>query len=164
MGVLTDYFRAPGADAVRQVLERTEGGSPLVGRRSVFDGVPSKGLDPGVVLGQLIAAIREVPWGVDLVGDTPVWPPGPVPGPDGPEGEEDPWVTGPWVFELDAATRDTLAGVPDAAVPEVTARWVQAEELYGAAAEDMQPVTEWLIRLARNARAAGELLYCWMCL
>ncbi|MQS15628.1 hypothetical protein F7Q99_25995 [Streptomyces kaniharaensis] len=164
MGVLTAYFRAPGTEAVRRVLERTEGGSPLGGRQPAFDGVESKGLDPSVVLGQLIAAIRQVPWDVHLVAETTVWPTGPAPGPESPGGEDDPWATGPWVTEIDAATRDALAEVREADIPAVAATWAQAEELYGAAAEDVQPVVEELVGLAGRAREAGDRLYCWACL
>ncbi|MEU2632453.1 hypothetical protein [Kitasatospora sp. NPDC007106] len=164
MGVLTDYFRAPDADAVRRVLERTEGRSPLSGRQPAFDGVRSKGLDPHVVLGQLVAAVREVPWEVDLVGEAPVWPPGPAPAAGTVVDDDDPWGTGPWVAELGDAARDTLAGVADGDVPAVAARWARAEELHGAAGEDLQPVVELLVGLARRARADGESLYCWTCL
>ncbi|WP_030270232.1 hypothetical protein [Streptomyces sp. NRRL B-24484] len=163
MGILTDYFRAPDADAVRRVLARTEGSSPLSGRQPAFDGVRSKGLDPYVVLGQLVAAVQEVPWDVDIVEDTPVRPPGPEPHAHVVD-DDDPWATGPWVVELHAATRDTLAGVPDTEVPAVAARWARTEELHGVDGEDMQPAVTWLVGLARRARADGELLYCRTCL
>lgn len=164
MGVFTDYFRAADAAAVRRVLAALDGGSPLMGPQAAFDGVEAKGLDPVVVLGQLIAAARQVPWSVDLVGETPVWPTTPRPGPDGPDDEDDPWLTGPWVDELDAATRDALAAIPDADVPAVAARWARAEELHGACAESLAPVVADFVGLARRARAAGDLLYCWTCL
>ncbi|MFE0461256.1 hypothetical protein ACFW1A_18625 [Kitasatospora sp. NPDC058965] len=164
MGVLTDYFRAADAASVVRALVREEGDSPIAHGRSGFDGVEAKGVDPCVVLGKLIAAIRAVPWRVDLVGETTVWPTSPMPGPDDPDAEESPWATGPWVVELHAPVRDTLAAVHDAEVPGIVASWAQAEELHGAAAADMQPVAEGIIGLARRARAAGEQLYCWMCL
>ncbi|ARF81577.1 hypothetical protein HS99_0004885 [Kitasatospora aureofaciens] len=164
MGVMTDYFRAADAAVVRRVLEAADGGSPLLGPQRALDGVEAKGLDPTVVLGQLVAAVRQVPWAVDLVGDTPVWPATPPPGRDGPEDEDDPWLTGPWVFELDAGTRDTLAAIPDEDIPAVAARWARAEELHGASAESLCPVVGDLAGLARRARVAGDLLYCWTCL
>ncbi|MFH8379328.1 hypothetical protein ACH4E7_00035 [Kitasatospora sp. NPDC018058] len=80
------------------------------------------------------------------------------------EDEDDPWVTGPWVTELDDATRDALAGVPDARVPEAVAQWALAEEWGGADPADLLPLAEELIALARRARTAGERLYCWICL
>ncbi|MFF4010582.1 hypothetical protein [Streptomyces sp. NPDC001717] len=121
-------------------------------------------MDPTVVLAMLIAAIRQVQWRVDLVEEVTVWPASPVPCPDGPEDEDDPWVTGPWVSELNPLVRDTLAAVRDSEVPTIVARWVQAEELHGARVEDMQPVAEEIILLARRALEAGEQLYCWMSL
>ncbi|MFF3918992.1 hypothetical protein ACFYZB_37185 [Streptomyces sp. NPDC001852] len=163
MGVLTDYFRAPDATTVVRALERTEGGSPVLTGFGL-DGVQAKRLDPDVVLGELVAAVCRVPWSPDLVAEVSVWPATPEPGPDGPASEDDPWATGPWVTELDTAVRDALAGVPDADVPAAVARWVRSEELHGALAEDMQPLAEELIGLARRARAAGERLYCWICL
>jgi hypothetical protein len=129
----------------------------------VFDGLDAKGVDPRVVLGRLIAAIDQVPWAVDLVGETVVWPTSPAPGPGGPDDLDDPWVMGPWVTELDPGVRDALAGLDDAEVPPVAARWVQAEELRGARAEDMRPMVEELVGLARRAREADEQLYCWIC-
>jgi hypothetical protein len=163
MGVLTDYFRAADAESVVQAMERTDGG-PLVGVRDpAFDGVEAKGVDPAVVLGKLIAAIKQVPWSVHLCEETTVWPVSEPPGPEGPE-DDDPWADGPWVSELDDAVRDVLAGVRDADVPKLVAEWVRAEELYGARADVIEPLAEELIQLARRARDAGERLYCWICL
>ncbi|MCC0100515.1 hypothetical protein K7B10_38260 [Streptomyces flavotricini] len=164
MGALTDYFRAVDAASVVETLGRADGGSPLGAGPPVFDGVETKHVDPTVVLAMLIAAIRQVQWRVDLVEQVTVWPTSPVPGPDGPEDEDDPWVTGPWVSELDPLVRDTLAAVHDSEVPTIVARWVQAEELHGARAEDMQPVAAEIVLLARRALGADERLYCWMCL
>ncbi|MEV6551073.1 hypothetical protein AB0M57_20520 [Streptomyces sp. NPDC051597] len=165
MGVLTDYFRAPDAASVVRVLEQADGGSPLFTEPPAFDGVEAKRVDPAVVLALLIAAIRQIEWRVDLVEETAVWPTSPPPsGPHSPEDEDDPWATGPWVSELPSAVRDTLAGVHDSEIPAVVARWVRAEELGGARAEDIQPLAEELILLARQARGADDRLYCWMSL
>jgi hypothetical protein len=164
MGVLIDYFRAPDAASVVRVLKQTNGESPLSTEPSVLEGVEAKAVEPTVVLAMLIAAIRQVAWQVDLVEETTVWPASPLPGPEDAEDEASPWLTGPWVSELRPPVRDTLAAVRDLDVPAITAAWVQAEELHGARAEDMQPVAEDLIRLARRAREADEQLYCWQCL
>ncbi|MER6607594.1 hypothetical protein ABT282_17160 [Streptomyces sp. NPDC000927] len=164
MGVLTDYFRAVDAASVVQALEQTDGASPLYAEPSVFDGVEAKRVDPSVVLGQLIAAVQQTEWRVDLVGETTVWPTSPAPGPEGPETDDDPWVTGPWVSQLDPLVRDALAGVHDSEIPAIAARWVQAEELREARAEDMRPLVESLVLLARRAHDAGDQLYCWMLL
>ncbi|MFC8373850.1 hypothetical protein ACFUIT_38910 [Streptomyces sp. NPDC057239] len=162
MGVLTDCFRAPDAAAVVQSLEETDGGSPLFAEPPLLDGVDAKGVDPAVVLGRPIAVILRTEWRVDLVEQTTVRPPSPAPGREGPESEEGPRATGPWVSELHPQVRDTPAGVRDSEVPAVVARWVQAEELEGASAGNTQPLAEGLFRLARRARDADEQLYCWM--
>lgn len=166
MGVLTDYFRAKDAASVVEALERTGGGSPVgagAGARA-FEGVEAKRVDPVVLLGQLVAAVRGCAWRLDLVEETTVWPTSPKPGPKGPCDEDDPWATGPWVSELGPEVRDLLAGVEEADVPTVAAAWVRAEELDGASAEDMRPLVEELTGLARRARDAGERLYCWVSL
>ncbi|MFB7471384.1 hypothetical protein [Kitasatospora sp. NPDC056184] len=165
MGVLTDYFRAADDAAVLAAIEDPESGSPVGGARPVFDGVEAKGVDPDVVLGQLIAVVRQVEWAVDLVGGTPVWPTTPPPGREGPADEDDPWATGPWVMRLDRAARDTLADLADAEVPAVSARWAaESEELGTTDGEDLRPLVEDLAGLARRAREADEDLYCWICL
>ncbi|MER7703996.1 hypothetical protein ABTX81_13960 [Kitasatospora sp. NPDC097605] len=165
MGVLTDYFRAADDAAVLAALGDAEGGPLVGGGRAVFDGTEAKGVDPDVVLGQLIAVVRRVEWAVDLVGGTPVWPTTPPPGREGPADEDDPWVTGPWVMRLDRAVRDTLAELPAAEAAEAGARWAAAtaEELPGLDGEDLRPLVEDLSGLARRAREAGEDLYCWLC-
>lgn len=165
MGVLTDYFRAGDVAAVVAAMESAEGG-PLVGGRSGFDGVDAKGVDPHIVLGQLIAGIKAVPWSLELnlVTETMVWPTTPQPGPEGPADDDDPWATGPWVSQLDSSARDALAEADDAGLSEVVADWVEGEELMGATVEGMRPLAEALIELARRARDADEQLYCWICL
>ncbi|MER5638466.1 hypothetical protein ABT095_16080 [Kitasatospora sp. NPDC002227] len=164
MGVLTDYFRAADAASVVRELAREDGGPLVGGRRPVFDGVEAKHLDPCVVLGQLVAAVRGVPWAVDLVAERTVWPTGPEPGPGEVPDEDDPWSTGPWVSELGDDVRDVLAGVPDAELAAVAGRWVKAEELRPAEVGEMLPVAAGLVQLARRARTADERLYCWICL
>ncbi|MFD9686898.1 hypothetical protein ACFWXO_14205 [Kitasatospora sp. NPDC059088] len=162
MGVLTDYFRAPDAETVVRALAAADGSLAAV--RPDFDVVEAKRIDPGVVLGQLVAAILAQPWRVDLVEDTPIWPTAPQPGPDGPWDEDDPWATGPWAFELGDAARDALAEVRDDRIPEAVRQWAEAEEWGGADPTDLLPLAGELIALARRARAAGERLYCWVCL
>ncbi|MFB7244321.1 hypothetical protein ACFCYX_17880 [Streptomyces populi] len=66
MGVLTGCFRAPNAAAVAQSLEETDGGSPLHAEAPVLDGVGAERVDPVVVLGRLVAAIRRTEWRVGL--------------------------------------------------------------------------------------------------
>ena len=164
MGVLTDYFRAVDAASVVRALEQEDGGSPLTAKPPVFDGVEAKHIDPGIVLAMLIAAVRQVPWQVDLVEEKYLWPTCPKPGPDDLDDEDNPWMSGPWVSELSPLVRDTLAAVHDSELPTIFARWVEAEELHGAHASQMRPIAEEFIRLARRARDADEQLYCWICL
>lgn len=141
---LFEYFRAPDADAVRRVMDATDGDSPP-------DGIPAKGVDPGVVLGMMIAAIRQVPWEPDLVGETLVWPAG---------REQDPDYEGPWVSELDISTRDALAQADD--LPRVAQEWARIEELDGLVdVAGAQAFIETMAGLARQAREADELLFCW---
>lgn len=164
MGVLTDYFRAPDDATVLRALTRTRGGSPLTPDPPLFDGIEAKSLDPTLTLALLIAAIREVPWSVDLIDDTPVWPTTPPPTPDNPPSDEDPWSTGPWTTALPPHVRDTLATLPDTALPAAVTRWSQAEELHGTTPAALLPLARNFVSLARQARAADEQLYCWMCL
>ncbi|WP_406086944.1 hypothetical protein [Kitasatospora purpeofusca] len=165
MGVITDYFRAATDAAIVTALERADG-TPLVGGpHPAFDGVEAKGVDPDVVLGRLIAAVRGVGWRVGLTESSPAWPTTPPPGPDGPfDLDDDPWATGPWVLRLGRSVRDTLADLPAADVPAVAARWAAgAEELPHADAEDLRPLVEALSALAHRARTADEDLYCLVC-
>ncbi|WIX89642.1 hypothetical protein [Amycolatopsis sp. DG1A-15b] len=148
---LFDYFRAPDADAVQRVMSASDGCSPM---GEVFDGVDAKGIDPTVVLGMMVAAIRKVPWSPDLVEQKLVWPPG---------GEQDLDHEGPWVAELNASARDVLAEAGD--LPRVAQEWARIEELGGHLdVRDAQAFIETMVGLAGRAREADELLYCWMSL
>jgi hypothetical protein len=54
-------------------------GGPLVAGDAAqprFDGVDAKGIDPAVILGQLVEIASRVPWSTETVTSTPVWPPG----------------------------------------------------------------------------------------
>jgi len=144
---LYEYFRAPDADSVRQAMDSADGNSP-VGR--VFDGIEAKGVDPAVVLGMLSAAIRQQPWSPDLVDDTLVW---------SVDVEDD----GPAVYQLDTATRDTLADADD--LPRVAEEWSRIEEFEGRVdPADALVFIEAMAGLARRARDAGEGLFCWLAL
>jgi hypothetical protein len=115
--LLFDYFRAPDADTVRRVVEASDGCTPM---GEVFDGIDAKGVDPAIVLGMLIAAIRQVPWSPDLVRERLVWPAG---------GEQDLDHEGPWVTELNSSARDVPARAGD--LPRVAQEWARIEELGG---------------------------------
>lgn len=172
MGVLFDYFRASDPVAAASVMELPAG--PLVPGdegQPPFDGVDAKGIDPAVVLGQLVAIARGVPWSTETVTSRSVRPPpdtAPVSVEQAAELSEDsPWFTGPWVEELDDLTRDTLADISDSRYGEIAARWAQIEGFahYSDIIEDsLSPLVADLSGLARRARDAGHRLYCWSCL
>jgi hypothetical protein len=148
---LFDYFRAPDADAVRQMMDAGGGRTPV---GNVFDGIDAKGVDPTVVLGMMIAAIQQVPWNPDLVTDSRVWPAG---------REQDPDYDGPWVSELNTSARDVLAQAGD--VARVAREWAQIEELGGNVdVADAQAFIESIVGLARRAREVEELMFCWISL
>jgi hypothetical protein len=163
MSVIHDYFRAANAREAARVMDRLVG--PL-GPAPAFDGVETKGIDPFVMLGQLVAYIRQVPWEVDLVSATIVWPSHETK-PASEEAynslpESSPWKTGPWLEELSPRVRDTLAAVEDARFSELAAKWAGIEEFDGHADEsDLLVLIKDLVGLARRARDAGDQVYCW---
>ncbi|MEV5703770.1 hypothetical protein [Actinoallomurus sp. NPDC052274] len=88
MGVLYDYFRAPDGETAFRLLDEGDGTPP--GPATVhadIDALDAKGIDPDVILGQLIAFMRNVPWSVDLVQTVGVWPPPETEGLDRHSGE-----------------------------------------------------------------------------
>ena len=163
MGVLFDYFRAPDAKAAARAVELP--GGPLL-PEPAFDGVEAKGIDPCVVLGQLVAFIRGVPWDVDLVRTVLVWPP-PETQPATEEEyealpEDSPWKEGPLLQALDRDVRDTLGTVDDARLPALAAQWARIEEFHHTMrTDDALSLIKDLVGLARRARDAGHPLYCW---
>lgn len=150
MGVLTDYFRARDDGEAARVTSHV--GGPMHDGddgHPAFDGVDAKGIDHAVVLGQLVAMLRGVPWTPTVCGSRLV---------------EEACVDldeGPWVVVIDDAVRDDLAAIAPAAVPALAARWAGIEDLRLAEPSVIQPVLEDLIALARRARDAGEHLYEW---
>jgi hypothetical protein len=158
VGVLNDYFRAPDASAVARLMELTDGGPVGNSHEPPVDVVDAKGVEPVVTLGKLVSFVLNVPWDLHLVETKLVWPAKEDAGED---------YEGPWVVVLDDQTRATLAGIPDAELPEFAARWAQIEELsgYGDLPPDiMIPVLTELVALARRAEEVNDHLYCWICL
>jgi len=158
MGIINDYFRA--ADAEHAVLAIAS--SP----RSVgFDTVEAGGIDPWVMLSQLLAFIQGMPWSPDTVTMQPVWPP-PKTKPNSKDAydrlpESSPWRTGPWLHELNMETRDALALVDDARLPVLAGRWAGIEEFGGSEnGESLLPLLQELVDLARKAHKNGEPLFC----
>ncbi|MEU0156279.1 hypothetical protein [Micromonospora fulviviridis] len=159
VGVLYDYFRASDDEAVAKLMDATDGG-PVVREEGspVEDAVDGKGIDPTVVLGNVVSFALDVPWDVDLIGERLVWPEGAA---------EDPEHEGPWVVVLNERARDALAEIPDDRLPGLADRWSHTEEL--SHYSDTQPEVmlsrlREFVGLARRARASGESIYCWICL
>ncbi|KUN33057.1 hypothetical protein AQJ30_35865 [Streptomyces longwoodensis] len=190
MGVLCDYFHAgDGASAVELAIG--PGGDWLSGTSledAGADWIDAKGIDPDVVLAQLVAfvesaSVESASVGSAFVGsasvgsasvgsafvdggpaDGPelVWPD--VPYPEGGSGEPgSPWETGLILQQLPDRWRDVLAALPEDAVPAVAARWGGIEELYFADPRDAEDAVVTFVRLAGRARAARAHLYCRCC-
>lgn len=153
MGVLFDYFRAPGDVQVRTHMDENDACSPVPG---TFDGIDLKTIDPVVILGQLTAFVIGREWSPRLVDERLIWPAG---------GEQDVTHEGPWVTVLDDRVRDVLAGIPADRMPEFARRWATVEEFGGHADEEfLREVIADFAALAVRARDSGESLYCWMSL
>jgi hypothetical protein len=166
MSVLFDYFRAPDAKTASRVMDSSAG--PRLASPA-FDGVETKLVEPIVVLGQLVGFIREVPWEVDIVATTMIWPP-PETEPKTNEAynklpENSPWKTGPWLQELGPQVRDALASVDDGRLTSLAAQWAIIEEFdRDLDVEILRSLIQDLVNLARRARDHGDRLYCWTCL
>ncbi|MGW5769507.1 hypothetical protein ACWEVY_10205 [Streptomyces longwoodensis] len=180
MGVLCDYFHAgDGASAVELAIG--PGGDWLSGTSledAGADWIDAKGIDPDVVLAQLVAFAEGAFVEGTFVGsasvgsvcvdggpaDGPelVWPDVPYPG-GGSEEPGSPWETGLILQQLPDRWRDVLAALPEDAVPAAAARWGGIEELYFADPRDAEDAVVTFVRLAGRARAAGAHLYCRCC-
>ncbi|MEU4323659.1 hypothetical protein [Nonomuraea dietziae] len=164
MGVFYDYYRAADRQAAMAEPDRgrAESGS------TAFDAVDTKGIDPVVILGQLVALIRDVPYDLDLVRTITLYPP-PEGGPRSLEEwealpEDSPYKEGPGIEELSADVRDSLAGVPDARLADLAERWGQIEEFFGRPDEGyLTTLMGELRELAQRAQAEDQMIYCWTC-
>jgi hypothetical protein len=155
MGVLTDYFSAPSDEVAASVLDRAGGpAQPSAGPSPLppFDTFESKNLDPYVVMGKLEEALTGRDYWV-ITAD-PRYADELAAG-----GAE-----GPWVSKVSDSLQAALAVTGRDELVRAAAQWSQAEELYGATAEEMTWVLEGLCDLARRATARDEHLYCWVCL
>jgi hypothetical protein len=153
VGVLFDYFRASNDAAVRRHMDENDAFSPVP---ATFDGIELKTIDPGVILGKLVALVADVEWTPGLVDEHLVWPEG---------GEHDMDHEGPWVTVLGNRARDILASIPADRVSELAEQWGTAEEFGGYAdPEFLREVIPGFVALAVQARTQGESLYCWICL
>ncbi|MET7288464.1 hypothetical protein [Streptomyces sp. NPDC005573] len=163
MGVLYDYFHA--ADPVTAVDWAIGPDGDRRGGRSLdaagADWFDAKGMDPNVVLGQLVAFAEGIPFG-SLTEPEMVWP-DPEEWPYGrpaPSGTGSPWDAGLVLQQLPDGWRDALAGVVEDAVPMLALQWYDIEELRFADFLDAQSSVRTFVGLARRARSAGASLYC----
>ncbi|KUN04819.1 hypothetical protein AQI95_18190 [Streptomyces yokosukanensis] len=168
MGVLYDYFHA--ADRTTAVdWAIGPGGDWLAERPSLdevgADWVDMKGLDPHVVLGQLVAFTEGRPYDVRAAGPELVWPDlqaWPYERRAAP-GEESPWDSGLHLVELPDAWRDRLAAIEGEHVPMLALQWYDIEEVDFADFHACEDHVRAFAGLARRARAAGTRLYCFCC-
>ncbi|MEU6348691.1 hypothetical protein ABZ896_05130 [Streptomyces sp. NPDC047072] len=165
MGVLYDYFHAPDhTTATDQAIG--PGGDWLRGSSLEdvgADWIDAKGLDPDVVLAQLVAFAEGVRLADQQDAPELVWPEPPYPqaGSDDPDS---PWNTGLILQQLPDRWRDLLATLPEDAVPMVAAQWFEIEEVDFADYLHVKDTVETFMALASRARAAGAHVYCRCCL
>lgn len=159
VGVLFDYFRASDDEAVAKLMAATNSGSVMQeGISLLVDAVDGKGIDPPVVLGQVVSFALDVPWSLDLIGERYVWPDGT---------DEDLEYEGPCVVALSERARDVLAEIPDDRLPHLADRWSRIEEFSrysDVQTEVMLARLREFVGLARRARESGENIYCWISL
>jgi hypothetical protein len=170
VGVLFDYFRAPDGKAALRLLDQGDGApSAPAAIGTGVDALDAKGIDPHVMLGQLVGLILAVPWSVGLVQTVGVWPPEETKPRSLEEmdqlPEESPWKADLWLEELDDRIRDAFAEVDDYALPSVADEWARIEEFGGHMDATLAlEIAEGFVALARRAREADDRLYCWTCL
>jgi aryl-alcohol dehydrogenase-like predicted oxidoreductase len=147
VGVLTEYFIArDDRDAARAHASQT---GP---KRAGFKTAEWKSLDPVVTM----ATLHEVVTGQNALEWIKSKPPdSTVAGTD----KDDHWV-----FRVYDQHFATLAALPDARVPDIAAKWAATEELREWPPADVRDALSELIALARDARASGAHLYCWVSL
>ncbi|MBP2471381.1 hypothetical protein JOF53_000253 [Crossiella equi] len=147
MGIVYDYFRAADDQDALRVVEYDAG--PRFGSLpglTPFDAVAAPGVDPVVVLGQLLAFVLAQPWHVDLVPARSLWPVAAT----SPEP--------PLVFAVGRRARDVLATVCEEDLPELAGKWAGIAELPGW---QPLPVLTELVALAQRAVKDGDRLFCW---
>lgn len=163
MSVTYFYFRAVSPESAKQKIRGSE---EWVGKCDDVDIVPLKGIDHVVILGQLIALIRGEPWNVETVKTKSCWPPLETK-PQNPEDYADlppdsPWLTGPFLDELDLTVRDDLASIKFHQVPDLSKSLAQIDEWQET--EEMTPsllatIIDDLNKLAIQAKVKNEMLF-----
>ncbi|WP_049567633.1 hypothetical protein [Nonomuraea sp. SBT364] len=74
-GVFHDYYRAANRQAAAEKPDSSRAVEKPLPGAPAFDAVDAKWIDPGVIFGQLIALVRNVPFSSDLVQTITVYPP-----------------------------------------------------------------------------------------
>ncbi|MFB7503027.1 hypothetical protein [Streptomyces broussonetiae] len=168
MGVLFDYFAAadrptaldwaigPGGDWLAEGQSLDEAGA---------DWIDMKGIDPHVVLGQLVAFAEGRPYDVHGTGPELLWPDAREWPPERPAapGAESPWDSGLHLTELPDAWRDRLAAIEEEHVPMLALQWYDIEEVDFTDFPDCEATIRSFAGLASRARGAGTHLYCRCC-
>ncbi|GAA4567931.1 hypothetical protein [Planotetraspora kaengkrachanensis] len=162
-----EYYRAADRDAALVDAESPRVIEPGVARG--FDAVDAGKIDPENEFCRLVAMILDVPYSLDLVGLTYLYPP-PEGAPRSPEEadalpEGSPYLEGPGIAEFAVRVRDALAEVEDDRLPVLAARWSGIEEFRrysGTTPDELLSLIEDFVGLARRAKAHDQMLYCWM--
>ncbi|MEU8244789.1 hypothetical protein [Nonomuraea sp. NPDC048916] len=165
MSAMHDYYRAPDtATATWRPDELRAPAKPLPDA-PLFDVVETKWVDPNGSLGNLVAVIKGVPYSNDMVETVTLYPP-----PEGAPKTEDEWLAlpedspykeGPEIEQLSVISRDALAEVDDARLPEVARRWTVEPLSSFHEGDDVVDLVNELVALARRAKESDQLLYCW---
>ncbi|MBR7835355.1 hypothetical protein KDL01_18925 [Actinospica durhamensis] len=163
MSVLHDYFRAPDPSTAIDWAVGPGGDWHQHGGLDDYgaDWIDAKNLDPFVVLGQLIAFARAVPFDARSTSTALLWPdeqawPYGVQRP----GRESPWDEGLTLVRLPEEWVTALAEISDEQMPRLALRWKDIEEIRFAEAADAEGYIEVFRALARRARDHGQGLYC----
>ena len=161
MGVLYDYFYATDhTTAVNQAIGPD--GDWLRGtslEEAGVDWIDMKGLDPHVVLAQLVHYAEAVPLSDRADQPELIWPAPPSPRSE-PVDPDSPWNVGLFLEQLPDRWRDVLAGLPDDAVPMVAAQWYEIEEVDFVDYLAAKDTVDTFRALASRARTAGAHVYC----
>jgi len=158
MGVLFDYFRAPDEEVALSLHRHPAGLVEAVAATggSILD---IKGVDPVVMLGKLAGLLSGASYEEMLITGIPT---SHIPSPELLTAEHDPNA----LVELSAVVRDTLAGASDAALAEATPIWAGIEEFGSSTwrgSDEVRPIVDELVELAREATENGQMIYCSIC-
>lgn len=165
MGILHDYFRAQDTSAaIDWSVAPDRDGDRHSGTDLDDHGVDwfdAKGLDPNVVLGQLIAFAKGIPFDAHAPAPALVWPDeGLWPQGEARPGQESPWETGVFLQRLPDEWTATLAEIRDEHLPLLALQWFDTPEANFAAFIDVQETIVEFRALARRARDHGHGVYC----